>query len=214
MWPDVSSNWPPEGSSKGRVQWLWGAGCPQPQLCCPAHCSLLSHKHKSLQAHLSCPLLGTSWGIKGLIKPRCILLVMQCHGTCPGREHLAFLHMAGVEMACVSPCESPCSAFHVPFTTLVWTALLQESFDFTSVQLLYLSPVIKKCSKPIMAKIGSPSEQGCTSPPSPHEAATSSPNSPLTSPTWLLCQLLWSHSHITFLCPNKPPDSNEEDCHL
>lgn len=148
------------------MQWPPGAGCVQQQQCCPQAAASSATKPKAYRyiSHAS------YWGQTGAKDgPRGTSLVMQCHGTCPGRESLACLHVTGVEMAHVSLCESHCSAFCVPFTTLVSSVLLQEFFDFTSIQFC-TSPVIKKHSKPIMAKIDSPSEQGSTSPPSPHEA--------------------------------------------
>lgn len=167
VWPDISPSCPPDGSSKGRMQRPSGAGCAQQQLCCP-HAAASSATSPKAYRHIShASYWGQTGAKQGLIKPRWTLLVMQCHGTCQRRKSLACLRVAGAEMGCVSPCESHCSAFCVPFTTLASSALLQEFFDFTSVQFC-TSPVIKKYSKPIMAKIESPSERGNTSPPSPH----------------------------------------------
>lgn len=129
--------------------------CPAATLL-PSCCSLLSHKSKSYRYITLASYWGQTGAKQGLIQPRWTSVVVQCHGTCPGRESLACLHVAGVEMVCISPCESHCTAFCVPFITLVSSVLLQELFDFTSVQFC-TSPVIKKHSKPIMAKIDSPS---------------------------------------------------------
>lgn len=190
--PDVSPSFPPDGSRKGGMQCPPGAGCAQQQLCCPytAASSATSPKAYRYISH-------ASTGDKlGLIKPRWTLLVVQCHSARQGRKSSSCLCVAGTEMACVSPCESHCSAFSVSFPTLVSSALLQEFFDFTSVQFC-TSPVIRKYSKPIMAKIDSPSEQGSTSLPSPHEAVwpTSSPSSPLTSPPQCTVSSPGSHTH-------------------
>lgn len=78
-----------------------------------------------------------------------------------------------------------------------------------------ISPVFKEYSKPIMAKTDSLSEEGSITPPSPHEAGwtTSNPNTPLPSPPECTVSSP-SHIHITFPCPNKPPDSSEGDHHL
>lgn len=170
MWPDVTASWPPDGSSKGGMQWPAGAGFAQQQQCCPQAAASSATSPKAYRYISPAAYWGQTGAKEGLIKPRRTSSVVQCHGTCPGRESLACLHVAGVEMACASPCESHRSAFCVPFTTLVSSVLLQEFFDFTSVQFC-TSPVIKKHSKPIMAKIDSPSEQQSTSPPPPsHEA--------------------------------------------
>lgn len=150
--------------------------------------------------------------------------------VCAREGNVSRCTVAGVEMSHVSPY----SRVWKPFALWKCTALrkelcflctfhrqssahLQEMFDFASVQFC-TSPVFKECSRTIMAKTDSPSGDGEKK--VLHHYLLMRPPDPWTSPAYhshphsraLSAPL--GHTHITSMCPNEPPDFNEEDSHL
>lgn len=112
--------------------------CPAAALL-PPRCSLLSHNSQSLQVHLSCFLLGTNWGKTGTYQTQIYLISYAVPWYMPrkGKFSLSTCGRWGNGM-CLTLWKS-LLCFCALFTTLVSFALLQEFFDFTSVQFFYLS---------------------------------------------------------------------------